>query len=220
MGDNEAVSKVLIDLYRKNDPVMNMSLEAFIRSSGMLQLPKEARILDCGCGMGQLMIRLRRHGFRFLTGVEACGEMADEASRRTGCPVVTTDVLEMDKHLPHGSADVVIFSAILHHLREKEQWWSVFEQARKVLKDGGMIFMREPFPTFWTRFFIGMSRYKVFHHGFMKGRLRDYIEERELHKYFFSEWPKNAGQIYSHHGFEVVKDFLGILNRVTVLRKK
>lgn len=41
--------------------------------------PPTARIVDCGCGLGQLFVLVHESGFRDLTGIEARRDVADAA---------------------------------------------------------------------------------------------------------------------------------------------
>ncbi|HPG29352.1 MAG TPA: class I SAM-dependent methyltransferase [bacterium] len=220
MADSEIISQNLIELYDGNDKMMNFSLKNFIKLSGIIKLDKTSKILDCGCGMGYLINHLKSYGFKNLTGLESCKEMAYKAAKITGMPVVCGDAEDLDKHFSTGSLDVVIFSSMLHHVPSLNDWFKIFKQAGNLIKPGGMIFIKEPAPTIFLKFFMELSKYKFFYIGFLKSRLKGYAEELDLHYYFFKEWYPNYKNILTSNGFEIVKDFTGFFHKVISAKKK
>lgn len=89
-----------------------------------------------------------------------------------------------------------------------------------VLKPGGLLAIREPFPNLAVNSLIFMSGIKALHLGFMKSRLQSFVEEAELVDYFFKNWPPHYKEMLKGHGFEINKDFNWLVHRITVAVKK
>lgn len=74
-------------------------------------------ILDVGCGEGQVLDVLDRHGVRAaLTGVDVCGPAVDDARRRLGA---RADIEQRDAHALAGDGrvfDLVMMLEVLEHL--------------------------------------------------------------------------------------------------------
>ncbi len=88
------------------------------------------RILDIGCGDGQLTVKIAAAGAK-VTGVDASPEMA-AAARERG---IATDVAKAES-LPYadGVFDTVFSNAALHWVRDQD---AMMQQVRRVLKPGG-----------------------------------------------------------------------------------
>lgn len=99
------------------------------------QLDPSAKILDLGCGTGYLFLRFLRRGFD-VTGLDLSSEMIE---------VLENSISENEKHRAHlavgdvenfierneNTFDLVIFSAVLHHLFDYE---TVLRKACQQLK--------------------------------------------------------------------------------------
>jgi trans-aconitate methyltransferase len=88
------------------------------------------RVLDIGCGDGQLTQRIAAAGAQ-VSGIDASPEMA-AAARRRG---LTAEVANAEA-LPHpgGSFDAVFSNAALHWVRDQE---AMLVEVHRVLKPGG-----------------------------------------------------------------------------------
>jgi trans-aconitate methyltransferase len=88
------------------------------------------RILDLGCGDGQLTLRIAATGAQ-VEGVDASAEMA-AAARARGLNAVEGNA----EALPHATAayDAVFSNAALHWVRDHE---AMLTQVRRVLRPGG-----------------------------------------------------------------------------------
>lgn len=92
------------------------------------------RILEIGCGSGQLGRLLRQRGHH-VTGIELVPEMAEHA-RCWLDHVVTADVERDGFPFPLASFDALIFADVLEHLVDP---WRVLREAVEVLADDGVI---------------------------------------------------------------------------------
>ena len=100
--------------------------------------PECRRVLDVGCGTGQLGRLLKERGHH-VTGVELIPEAADEA-RRWLDHVESADVETAFPFLP-ASFDCVIFADVLEHLVDP---WRVLRAATELLAAGGCVVASVP----------------------------------------------------------------------------
>ena len=102
------------------------------------------RVLDLGCGRGELLLMLRE------AGVEAVGIEGDpavvEATRRRGLEVIEGDVLEALRGQPDESRDAVTAIHLFEHL-EPTHLAVVIAEVRRVLSPGGLFIVECPNPT-------------------------------------------------------------------------
>lgn len=220
MADNRRITENLLEMYGRNDWMMRLNFLFFLHLSGLSKTARDARILDCGCGMGHLIRMLKAKGFKRTCGIDASPEMVEAARKLTGSEIVLSDVLELDQHFELHSLDVVIISDLFHHLPSLDNWHSVLKASHLVLKTGGRLIIREPFPTLMLMTLYRMSRVQMFHKGVLKARLKSFVEEDELLKYFFSLWPRNYKKYLAQHGFEIEKDLNWLVHRITSCRKR
>ena len=103
-------------------------------------LPKDGRILEAGCGLGQLVLALDARGYP-VEGVDyaeetvrAVKEAAPHLNIRTG------DVYALD--VPDGHYDGYISIGVFEH--EVEGPWRGLRETRRVLSDGGIAYLALP----------------------------------------------------------------------------
>jgi SAM-dependent methyltransferase len=105
-----------------------------LASLGEIPIRRSMRILDVGCGSGQLLTCLHRAGFERLLGID---------------PYITTDAEpEPGLHLRRksleevqGKFDVIMFHHVLEHIMDQVE---TLVAARKLLDHGGKILLRLP----------------------------------------------------------------------------
>lgn len=102
-------------------------------------IPADARILEIGCGTGQMSIYLASAD-RVVVGADvtrASLKLGAAAARRFG--VTGVQFVETDLHRPGlraGAFDVIYTSGVLHHTRDPRQ---SFQDILPLLRPGGMI---------------------------------------------------------------------------------
>ena len=98
-----------------------------------LQPKKGERILDIGCGTGDLTQQIAQQGIEVI-GIDSSAEMIKRAEEK----FPSISFYKMDaKHIAFKqSFDAIFSNAVFHWIREKEQ---VIQQLHKVLKKGGRL---------------------------------------------------------------------------------
>lgn len=104
--------------------------------------PQATRLLDIGCGAGNFALRTMREGtFHEATLIDLSGPMLTRAAERIRADqgleptILQADIREVD--LAAGSFDVVVAGAVLHHLRNPEEWQATFAKVHQALDSGG-----------------------------------------------------------------------------------
>jgi len=128
-------------------------------------IPGDARVLEIGCGTGQMSLYLAR-AHRMVVGADltrSALQLGAAAARRFELHQVR--FIETDLHRPglrNGSFDVVYSSGVLHHTRDPR---AAFARVVRLVRPGGMIvlglynaFARIPFRL--RRFVARLSGYR------------------------------------------------------------
>jgi SAM-dependent methyltransferase len=95
--------------------------------------PRRGRLLDVGCGSGDLLAALRADGWR-VSGVEPSARSAAIARAQRGLDVQTATF--DDALLPDGAFEAVVFAAVLEHLHDPLR---ALARARRLLAPGGLV---------------------------------------------------------------------------------
>ncbi len=145
---------------------MQLITEAAVRLT-----PGIERVLDIGCGAGNNTLKLRQvYGKPFASDLlDLSGPMLERAKQRvqaTGMNTVTTWLADIrEAELPEESYDVVLAAAVLHHLRDDEDWQAVFEKIISVLRPGG---------SFWITDLVAQETTPI--HELMWARYGEHLE--------------------------------------------
>jgi tRNA (cmo5U34)-methyltransferase len=112
------------------------------------RLRPDSRILDIGCGAGNFTLRVMQEtGPLHCHLVDLSPRMLERARSRAvdaGARSVTTyqtDLRAME--FDEGSFDAILAGAVLHHLREDEDWERVFRLLWRSLKPGGRLYVAD-----------------------------------------------------------------------------
>jgi tRNA (cmo5U34)-methyltransferase len=145
---------------------MQLITEAAVRLT-----PQIERVLDIGCGAGNNTLKLRQvFGKPFRSDLLDLSEpMLERAKQRVsdaGIDAVTTWHADLrEAELPKEGYDVVLAAAVLHHLRDDEDWRAAFEKIFSVLRPGG---------SFWITDLVVQETVPV--QELMWSRYGDYLE--------------------------------------------
>lgn len=109
--------------------------------------PRETRILDIGCGGGELLRDLRHAGFEQVTGIDISEESIAFCKRGQIPSVYRMDAAKLD--FSDASFDLIIASDILEHTQDDG---AVLREWRRVLSDRGVLILFVPaFMFLWSR---------------------------------------------------------------------
>lgn len=103
---------------------------------------KEARILDFGCGFGQILKELRRLGYKNIFGADVDKE-AIRFCKSQGFSVIDISDLNEFVHNYKSYFDMIIMSHVLEHI-PKDEIIPTLRKLKQVLKDEGIIFIMVP----------------------------------------------------------------------------
>lgn len=94
------------------------------------------RVVDLGVGDGALLAHLSAQGLPMqMTGVDVSPAMLREAGQRVPLTTLEARAEEADRHLPHGSYDLVLAHFILAYVRPEK----LFPVAHRLLAPGGVL---------------------------------------------------------------------------------
>lgn len=98
--------------------------------------------VDLACGTGAFTRRLRALGLR-ITGIDISGASVARARERAeGESYVVGDIRATA--LEGGSADIAVYSGVLHHCTTHEDRLDVLREAARILRPGGRLFAYDP----------------------------------------------------------------------------
>lgn len=118
------------------DPVLYSNLCSFVPENGrelisMLNPREGERILDLGCGTGELSSKVAQAGAD-VTGLDASGAMIEAARRNY--PDLTFIEDDAISHDPDESYDAIFSNAVLHWITRQD---SLLSSVRSMLRPGG-----------------------------------------------------------------------------------
>lgn len=124
-----------------------VSLELITEAAKRI-VPSATQLLDVGCGAGNYTIMmLKKLPGLNCTLVDLSKPMLNRAfervSQQTAGTVTTLqgDIREAD--LPNTHFDIILAGAVLHHLRDNEDWETTFEKLYALLKPGGCLMISD-----------------------------------------------------------------------------
>ncbi|MGC3989543.1 MAG: class I SAM-dependent methyltransferase [Chthoniobacteraceae bacterium] len=127
-----------------------------VAQSAATHLPPGARVLDLGCGAGNFTLRVMQEcGPLDSHLVDLSQPMLERARSRVqsaGATQVQTTQSDLRAlNFPEASFDGILAGAVLHHLREDQDWEHVFTLLHRWLKPGRPASM-------WPTWFISTPR--------------------------------------------------------------
>lgn len=125
------------------DASLAMSLVA---EAAAVTTPHAVHLLDVGCGGGNYSLKLlqRMPGLN-VTLVDLSQAMLDLAVQRI-CPKTTGSVAALHSDIREADLgkerfDIVLASAVLHHLRTDDEWRTIFQKLHDALKPRGSLWI-------------------------------------------------------------------------------
>jgi len=120
------------------------------------------RILDLGCAIGSLLLRLRDRGWE-TTGVEISRPQAEYGRQKRNLDIRPLPLKE--NHFPAGYFNVVHASHLIEHLNDPV---SMIREVHRILAAGGWFFITTPnIAGFQARFFGSRWRSAIFDHLYL-----------------------------------------------------
>lgn len=119
---------------------------ALVAEAAAATTPHSRHVLDVGCGAGNYTLKL----LEFLPNLDATlidlsQPMLDRASERvsraTSGRITTIQADIRETRLADGEFDIVLAAAVLHHLRNDEEWRNVFTALYRTLRPGGSLWV-------------------------------------------------------------------------------
>jgi len=130
------------DLERGHEAAMDSPLAMeLIAAAAAAVTPNARRALDVGCGGGNYALKLlQKFPGLELTLLDLSDSMLERARERVmaaGAGAVETVQGDLRSFSPNGGYHIIVASAVLHHLREEEEWRQVFGRLYQALEPGG-----------------------------------------------------------------------------------
>lgn len=168
------------------------------RIGGALSRPG-ARILEVGCGNGELLVQARMRGFQ-VEGIEYSATAAENTNRRLGSGTVQVGTLDTVP-LPLESFDAIVACDVIEHVRDPKAF---VRRAYACLRPGGMVFLVTPSLDNWTRALMRQHwmEYKVEHLFYFSRRsLRLLLASSGFQRLAFYSNKKAVSFEYIYHHF-------------------
>jgi ubiquinone/menaquinone biosynthesis C-methylase UbiE len=156
---------------------------------GVKNWDREARIIDIFCGSGRNLVCLERMGFKNLHGVDLSPRLL---SRYTGsAELYVGDATKLE--FPDSWADIIVVQGGLHHLPNILALQKCLDEARRVLKNDGLLIAIEPWMSPFLHFVHWCCKQKLFTRLSPKLDALATMIEEEKDTYF--SWLKNNQEI-------------------------
>lgn len=164
-------------------------------------VPNETkRVLDIGCGGGEVGCALKKRGVEFVSGVEINHEAAIYAREKLD-EVIEGDIEKIELPFRERYFNCIVLADILEHLRDP---WTLIDKLKRYLTDEGLVICSIP---------------NIGHYIIIKNLLFhkwDYTKEGimdKTHLRFFTF--KSIKDMFTECGFEIVHlEFNFVANRI------
>ncbi len=121
---------------------------ALVAEAAAAVTPHARQLLDVGCGAGNYSLKLLQQlpGLD-VTLIDLSQQMLNKATERVGratsgqVAALQGDIRQLD--LGSEQYDIIVASAVLHHLRTDSEWQSVFASFYRALRTGGSLWIND-----------------------------------------------------------------------------
>ncbi|WFB36330.1 methyltransferase domain-containing protein [Kiritimatiellota bacterium B12222] len=145
-GDVERFSNIETGQSATIDAPLAMEL---ITEAAIVATPNISRVLDIGCGAGNNTLKLlEAYGKSFACDLNDLSlPMLERAKQRLAEKTTgSINLLQGDfrrAELKEGRYDVIMAAAVLHHLRDEQEWVDAFAKIYRLLKPGGSFWITD-----------------------------------------------------------------------------
>ena len=168
--------------YKLLSPCFRLAQRSIIKV--FIKYKKEGRALDIGCGNGEFILALRRHGFD-AWGIETNIGAEKFTDRSLAGRILYKDIKECG--FPEKSYDIITLFQSLEHIYDLGE---LLGEINRILKDDGLLYICVPDSDFFEARLFGPYYYNL---------------EVPRHLYFFSK--NSLAALLSKHGFKVKRLF-------------
>ena len=131
-------------------------------------VPKDASILDIGCGYGRTMNELYHKDYKNITGIDFSEKLIERG--KNSFPHLHLEMMEEnDLKYPDNTFDVVMLVAVLTCIIKNEEQIQLFNRIKQLLKPNGIVYINdfllnedERNKKRYTEFFLKYNTYGVF----------------------------------------------------------
>jgi ubiquinone/menaquinone biosynthesis C-methylase UbiE len=131
-------------------------------------VPPDSKVLDIGCGTGELLSLLAKRGAR-ITAIDKSPEMVKAARERAAAEGILDSVsikqntaMEIDRLFADGEFDTIVLSLVMSELTTEERRW-VLNQCARILKPNGALMIADEFQpeSLLKRIFFSLVRFPL-----------------------------------------------------------
>jgi len=148
----------------------------------LTELPKQARILDFGCGYGRTLAELRDAGWRCCVGVDRSREMIARG-HRDHPQLDLRHSTQTQLSEPDGAFDAAILFAVLTTIPDDAQQLAVMAELARLLKPGGLLLVSD----------VGLQQDARHAERYRRGFERHGV---------YGVWDREDGGVFRHHSAE------------------
>jgi len=160
------------------DSVLSLEL---IAEAAAATNPNATAVLDVGCGAGNYTLKLlQRLPHLDVTLFDLSQPMLERARERVSqvtsgsIQTIQGDIRETD--IGEAAYDIILAAAVLHHLREEDEWRAVFAKFYTALRPGGTLWIYDLIQQTMPELEAGMKqRYAVYLVAFKGEAYRDMV---------------------------------------------
>ena len=153
-----------------------------LKKLGVLDLPKNSRILDVACGSGEALDILYEQGFRKLYGVDQNSYSYTDTSKYK-ISIGAVDGLFFET----SNFDAIIITHALHHLGDFNQLRSLLITIKSLLVDGGKVFLIDFNSSLVLKLVLLLFKYKILYFTeYMRNYSRQTLLEWDIIMRFLS----------------------------------
>jgi len=124
--------------------IYNFSPYDALKSLSRVKLNKNSKILDIGCGTGNLLLELRELGFIYLVGIDPYIEK--DIEYKNGVKILKRTIQEFSES-ENGKYDLIMFHHSFEHIQDPVE---TLEACKRLLTTAGIVLIRTPVVDSWA----------------------------------------------------------------------